>query len=169
MSVSTALILCAHVARSESPAKIDYNLHIRPILAENCFKCHGADEKQRKGKLRLDVREEALAKKAIIPGKPDESEAIKRLITTDEDDMMPPPKEHRKINDADRALLSRWITEGADYKKHWAFIPPVKSPVPEIQNSKFKIQNPIDAFILTKLDDLKLNPAPPASKEQWLR
>lgn len=162
-------LLSAHMVSAEAPAKLDYNNHIRPILAENCFKCHGADEKQRKGKLRLDVRSEALAKKAIMPGKPDESEAIKRLITTDEDEVMPPPKEHRKISDTDRALLTRWINEGAEYKNHWAFIPPVKPAVPEISDSKFSIYNPIDAFILAKLNDLKLSPAAAATKEQWLR
>ncbi len=168
-SASTVLLFCAHVAWAEAPAKLDYNNHIRPILAENCFKCHGADEKQRKGKLRLDVRNEALAKKAIIPGKPDESEVIKRLLTTEEDDVMPPPKEHRKISDAERALLSRWIAEGAEYKNHWAFIPPAQPRVPEIPNAEFPVQNPVDAFILAKLHDLKITPAAPASKEQWLR
>ncbi len=168
-AVFAVLVFCARPVGAEALAKLDYNNHIRPILAENCFKCHGADEKQRKGKLRLDVRAEALAKKAFIPGQPDQSEAIKRLNTTDEDDIMPPPKEHRKISDADRALLARWISEGAEYKNHWAFIPPVKPQVPEITNTAFTIQNPIDAFVLAKLNDLKLAPTAPASKEQWLR
>lgn len=155
--------------RAESEPKVDYNKHVRPILSENCFKCHGSDEKQRKGKLRLDVRDEAIAKKAIIPGKPEDSELLKRLHPTDPEDVMPPTKENRKLSDADAETLRKWIAQGAEYKKHWAFISPVKVPVPNATLPNAPEQNPIDAFVLAKLNELHLKPAGPAPKEQWLR
>src|SRR4051812_1175035 len=112
------------------PEKPDFNKHVRPILAGSCFRCHGSDEKLRKGKLRLDLREAALEKKAIVPGDADASELIKRILTTDEEDVMPPAKEHRALTADQKEILRRWITAGAEYQKHWAFIPPVKAPVP---------------------------------------
>ena len=161
------LILISGKVHADLPSKIDYNQHIRPLLSDACFKCHGSDEKQRKGKLRLDVREDALIKKAIVPGKPDESEMVKRIITTDDEDLMPPAKEHHPLKPGDKELLHRWIAEGAEYKNHWAFIPVMKPPLPADSNSVDT--NPIDAFVLSKLAEQKLQPAAPASKEQWLR
>src|SRR4051812_22543151 len=92
-----AFVIHAGVSSAALPQKLDFNRQIRPLLSENCFRCHGADEKQRKGKLRLDLRDEAIAKKAILPGKPEESELVKRLFTSDEEDVMPPPKENHKL------------------------------------------------------------------------
>ena len=146
-----------------------YNTQIRPILAEHCFKCHGMDEKARKGKLRLDEREDALLKKAVVPGKPEESELIKRIITHDEDELMPPPKENRPISEAQLDLLKRWISAGAPYERHWAFIPPEKPPVPQVKESAALVRNEVDAFVLARVDAEKLSPAKEAPREEWLR
>ena len=100
-----AVVITAWAGRTTADERISFNKQIRPLLSESCFKCHGADEKQRKGKLRLDVREAALEKKAIIPGKPDESELTKRIFTTNEEDVMPPPKEKHALGSADKELL----------------------------------------------------------------
>src|SRR5690349_17378462 len=92
-----------------------YNRDVRPILSDNCFACHGPDKNQRKGKLRLDVREAALEKQAFVPGKPDESELIKRIYTTNADDVMPPPESHKTLTASQKELLARWIAAGAEY------------------------------------------------------
>ncbi len=129
--------------KSESPAasarvpatpapKISFNFQVRPILAENCYACHGPDEKKRKGKLRLDVEAEAVAKGAIKPGDPDESEAIKRLFTQDEDDVMPPPESRHQMTEAQKELLKRWVAQGGHYETHWAFVAPQSPPVPQL-------------------------------------
>ncbi len=149
------------------PEKPEFNKHIRPILAENCFKCHGVDERARKGKLRLDDRNAAVAKKALVPGEAQASELIKRIRTSDGDDVMPPPEEHKVLTDDQKETLRRWVDNGAEYQKHWAFIPPVSPPVPEPDGRKER--NPIDAFVLANLKELKASPAAPAPKEAWLR
>jgi cytochrome c553 len=151
------------------PEQPDYNKHVRPILAAACFKCHGADEKQRKGKLRLDARDAAVEKHAIVPGQPDESELIKRILTSEEDEVMPPVKEHKDLTAEQKEILRRWIAGGAEYKKHWAFIPPVKVAVPEIAGMDGSDAHAIDAFVLQRLRDEHLQPAPAAAKERWLR
>ncbi len=155
-------------AMSESaatvPEKPDYNRHVRPILAEACFKCHGMDEKQRKGKLRLDERADAVEKHAIVPGDAAVSELVRRIDAADEDDIMPPLKEHKTLTADQRETLRRWIAQGAEYKKHWAFIPPEKAPVPAVDGAQ-----PIDAFVRQRLREENLEPAPEASRERWLR
>src|SRR5688572_21638785 len=111
----------AAAASSAAKSKLSYNRDIRPVLSDNCFFCHGPDPNKRKGKLRLDVREEALAKQAIVPGKPGESELVRRILTQDPDDLMPPPESHKILTPAQKELLKRWITEGAEYQNHWAY------------------------------------------------
>src|SRR5882672_8815734 len=128
-----ALLLLSFIcagADAKPPEKISYNRDIRPVLSDNCFFCHGPDPNKRKGKMRLDVREEALAKQTFVPGKPDESELIKRIFTTDTDDLMPPPDSHKVLTSAQKELFRRWIAQGAVYEKHWAYVPPVKPSVP---------------------------------------
>src|SRR5262245_8664534 len=126
--VAAALSLGA--ATAVAGEKVGFNESIRPILSDNCFACHGPDAKNRKGKLRLDIREAALEKKAFIPGKPNESELVKRIETTDPDDLMPPPDSHKVLSAAQKTLLKQWIAEGAVYEGHWAYIPPVKAKTP---------------------------------------
>lgn len=157
-------------------AKIEFNRDVRPILSDTCFHCHGPDVAERKGKLRLDIREEALkpAKSgslAIVPGKPDESELIARVFTSDEDDLMPPTKLHKPLSKAQQETLRQWIAEGAEYQGHWAFIAPTTPPVPKLENPAHtaRVVNPVDAFILARLENEKLQPSPLADKATLIR
>jgi len=161
-------LFCCATFQVRAASKLDFNRDIRPILSDNCFSCHGIDAKHRKADLRLDVVEGAMAKNkdgiaAIQPGNAAASELIKRIVTTDADDLMPPPDSHKKLTAAQIETLKRWVNEGAGYKKHWAFEPPVKSPVPAGAAS------PIDAFVRQSLADHQLQPSPEASREQLIR
>src|ERR1044071_10338373 len=112
---ATLLILLSGLltAAAKPSDKVSYNRDIRPILSDNCFFCHGPDPKKRKAKLRLDIREEALAKEAFVPGEPDKSVLIRRIFTSDGDDLMPPPASHKSLTLAQKQLLRRWIAQGA--------------------------------------------------------
>ena len=145
-------------------AKVDYNEDVRPILSENCFYCHGPDGNKRKAKLRLDVREAALAKKAFVPGDAEASELIKRLASTDSDEVMPPPDSHRTLSTAQKEILKRWIAEGAEYKEHWAFVAPVRPALPA--NGE---KHPVDAFVAAKLAKVGLTLSPEAPRATLLR
>ena len=161
-----------------APAPVDFNRDIRPIMSDTCFKCHGFDDKARKGKLRLDLREEALkagtsGKPAIVPGKPEKSEVIARLFTKDADDLMPPASVHKEITAAQKELFRRWVAEGAKYAGHWAFEAAVAPAVPsskfKVQSSKASPPNAIDQFLLARLEHEKLTFAPEAPPEILLR
>lgn len=161
LAVLGALLLATAV--SAAP-KVDYNYHIRPILSDRCFLCHGPDEKARKAKLRLDVRESALKAGAIVPGKPEESDLIAR-ITAEGHTRMPPKKSNLTLTKDEIALLRTWIAEGAEYKPHWAYLPlPRTIPVPG-----GKGRNALDRFIQARLEREGIKPAPPASREDWVR
>src|SRR5438552_5374124 len=150
-------------------SKLEFNRDIRPILSDNCFSCHGPDKNKRKGKLRLDDRENALQKDAIVPGKPEESELIKRIFTTNEDDLMPTPESNKQLTLDQRELFRKWIAQGAKYEPHWAYIKPERPQVPAIRSPKFEIRNPIDAFILQPLAKSKIEPSPETDKRTLLR
>ena len=141
---------------------ISYNRDIRPLLSDDCFHCHGPDQKTRKGKFRLDVREDAVAKGAIVPGKPRESKLIERIFASNPDDVMPPPEAHKTLSAAQKALLTRWIASGARYEKHWAYVPPVKPPTPPDKN-------PIDILVRQRLRALGMKPSPPADRRTLAR
>ncbi len=171
-----ATVVCASSAlQAEVGAlrKLDFNRDVRPILSDNCFACHGFDSKERKADLRLDMPESALLLKdgvqAIKPGDPAASEVMKRILTTNEDDIMPPPDSHKKLTPKQIETLRRWIAEGAVFKKHWSFETPVKVVVPPISNLKSEASTPIDAFIRAELAEHKLSPSPEATKEQLIR
>ncbi|MFN0128204.1 MAG: PSD1 and planctomycete cytochrome C domain-containing protein [Verrucomicrobiales bacterium] len=154
------------------PAKIGFNRDVRPILSEACFHCHGPDAKARAAKLRLDIREEALkaaesGKTPIVPGQPEKSEVVRRLLTNDEDDVMPPPKAHKALTAQQKAILKRWIAEGASFEAHWTFVPPVKAPVPQVPG--YAIRNPVDAFVAEKLVKIGLPFSPEADKATLIR
>jgi hypothetical protein len=151
-----------------SPAEIRYNRDIRPLLSDNCFRCHGPDKNQRKGKLRLDDRAIAVERKAIVPGKPEESELVRRIYAADPDDIMPPGETHKELSSAQKALLKGWIAQGAQYEPHWAYIRPVRAPIPAVKNQAW-IQNPIDAFILAGLERHGVAASRPAEKRTLLR
>ena len=142
--------------------EIQFNRDIRPILSDKCFYCHGPDKNQRKGKMRLDIREEALAKEAFVPGKPDESELVRRIFTTDADDLMPPPDAHKELTSAQKDLLKRWIAQGANYQKHWAYELPLRPVVPAGQNG-------IDYLVGKRLKEIGLKPSPEADRRTLSR
>lgn len=156
-------------------AQVDFNRDVRPILSDACFACHGPDEAKAKAKLRLDSREHALkpAKSgaiAIVPGKPDESELIKRIFATDEDDVMPPAKAHKTVTTAQKETLRAWIAQGAAYQGHWAFTLPSRPPVP-VPSGPLKdwARTPVDAFIAQRLTSEGLKPQPEAAREVLIR
>lgn len=162
----------ARAAENSATRPIDYNRDVRPILSENCFLCHGFDEKTREADLRLDVAESALADRdgvpALVPGKPDESELWRRVSSTDEAEMMPPPDSHRVLKPEQKEVLKRWIEEGAAYAKHWSFIPPVKADLPEVSDANWP-RNEIDHFVLARLDADSLKPSPAADRRTLAR
>ena len=129
-----------------SAEPISFSRQIRPILSENCIACHGPDEKARKGKLRLDDEQDAKRDRkgdfVVLPGKPEQSELIKRIESTDPDDVMPPPKQHKTIPAAQVALLKAWIKQGAPWGRHWSYEPVARPAVPKNGEA-----NPVDAFL----------------------
>jgi hypothetical protein len=158
---------------ARSQERISYNQHIRPILSDNCFYCHGPDKNHRDGKFRLDERDSALKggrskNPAVVPGKPQDSELIKRIETADEDDVMPPPKTHKTLTAAQKKVLRQWIAQGAEYEPHWAYIVPKRPDVPKVQNARW-VRNPIDEFILAALEKHGINPSAEADRATLLR
>ncbi len=172
MSAVAALISNRQASAQSSP--ISFNRDIRPIFSDTCFRCHGPDKNARKAGLRLDIREEAIKKSRsgitpIIPGKPDESEIVRRIFSRDKSEMMPPEEAHKTLTTTQKELIRRWVTEGAKYEGHWAYQAITRPPVPEIQNPKFKIQNPIDAFIQARLVKEGLTPSSEADRRTLIR
>src|SRR5947208_2511752 len=136
------------VNQTRADSKPEYNRDVRPILNENCFACHGQDKTARKGGLRLDIREEAIKKEAFVPGDVEKSALVERIFAIEKDKIMPPPKAHKKLTDAQKETLKRWIATGAEYQPHWAFIAPKRSTLPTVKDAKW-VRNPIDAFVLS--------------------
>jgi len=170
LSLASFLVaLAAGPAAADAPAKVDFAREVLPILSDNCYACHGPDAKARKGDLRLDTKDDAHASGTIKPGKSAESELYRRITSADPDEVMPPAKATKQLTAAQKAVLKRWIDEGAPWGRHWAFDQPTRPPVPETRNSKLETRNPIDAFVLARLRKEKLNPAPVATKEQLVR
>lgn len=169
-----ALALALPSSANDVRSRVDFSRDIRPILSDKCFACHGFDEKQRKGGLRLDQAESALGPaksgtRAVIPGQPSASGLIQRLVTTDADDRMPPPESGKTVTPAQVALLERWIREGAEFKEHWAFVPPVRPPVPAAGGAGAPTGNPIDAFVQARLAQENLSPGPEADRTTLVR
>ena len=152
--------------------KVDFNRDIRPILSDVCFHCHGPDENQREADLRLDNKTGAFAKRdgstTIVPGKPGSSELIRRITSTDPDERMPPADADRKLNPQQIELFRRWIAQGAEWKQHWSFVAPKRQPLPTVKNKSW-IANPVDAYILARLEREGLSPSPPADKTTLIR
>jgi hypothetical protein len=173
-SVLAAILALAFpsLAAPATGGKVDFARDISPILSAKCFACHGPDDAHRKAKLRLDVRDAAIAsrdgKPAIVPGSLTKSELWRR-INAKNDDVMPPRKEGKPLTSPELALIKKWLEQGAPYAEHWAFVPPVRPAVPPIGNRQSATSNPIDAFILAKLATEKLRPSPPADKPTLLR
>jgi hypothetical protein len=160
-------------SESTMPRKLEYNRDIRPILSNNCFKCHGLDERTRKAGLRLDHRDDAtrpsqLGGTAIVPFEPSRSELIRRVFSSDEAVVMPPPASQRSLSAAEKTLLRTWIEQGAEYQPHWSFIPPGKVSLPAVSQSKWP-RNAIDYFILARLESERLLPSPEADRATLIR
>lgn len=170
--VVLALLAMAFLGRAATNSEVDFNLHIRPILSDHCFKCHGPDAQTRKAKLRLDRREDATQTRdkttPIVPGHPDQSEVVRRIRSQDANESMPPPEAGLPLSAGDKEMLTRWIAAGANYQPHWALCPIRLPAVPEVQRSDL-VRNPIDAFILARLEREGFSLSPPASPEKSIR
>lgn len=157
-----------------SAQDVVYNRDVRPILAENCFSCHGFDQKTREAGLRLDTADGSTAilesgSAAIVPRKPDESELVLRIFSDDHDTLMPPPESGKQLTPEQKHTLKAWIAQGAEYQKHWAFISPLKNPPPIVAASDLIQHNAIDAFIQDRLKPSGLAPSPAADPVTLIR
>ncbi len=157
------------------PAKVDYNIHVKPVLSDKCFACHGPDKAKQKAGLRLDMAATAYSelpdhpdKVAIDPGNLVGSEMFHRMMSDDPEYVMPSVNSHLTLSAKEKATLIKWIEQGAEYKPHWAFVKPEKANVPDVKNTAWP-GNPIDRFILNKLEDENMQPSLPAQKELLLR
>jgi hypothetical protein len=160
---------------TDIPKQVTFNAHIRPIFSDTCFACHGFDAKHREADLRLDTPEGAYAKlkdsneHAIVPGKPEESAILKRLFSTDPEEIMPPPDFHKPFTERQKKLVQAWVAQGAKYEEHWAFTPITKPSVPTLAANQDRVVNPIDSFILSNLASEKITPSPLADRATLLR
>lgn len=153
------------------PKQLDYNFHIKPILSDRCFSCHGPDANHQEAELRLDNAKDATAPlasgagRAIVPGAPEKSILLKRILSHDPEQIMPPPSSNLSLDAREMAILSRWIEEGAEYKPHWAFLKPEKPEIPSVSDQDWSV-NPVDHFILARLAEKNLEPSEKA--EDWV-
>ncbi|MEZ4824999.1 MAG: DUF1553 domain-containing protein [Bacteroidia bacterium] len=162
-------------AEKNLPEVIDFNLHVKPILSDRCFACHGPDKNARKADLRLDTEEGSFAALdslgrvfPVVAGDVRHSAIVQRMISTDPEYQMPPPESNLTISPEEIATIAKWIRQGAKWKDHWAFIPPEKHPVPPVKNRRWP-RNEIDFFVLSRLEKAAIQPAPEADKETLLR
>jgi hypothetical protein len=162
------VLLIACMGATVAAAAPDFDRDIRPILSDRCFYCHGPDAEQRQADMRLDTREGAIAA-VIVPGKPDESELVRRITSDDPDERMPPPDSHLSLTDAEKQLLRAWIAEGAKYTEHWAFQPlPDEIAVPAARDEAWP-RKTLDRFVLARLEAEQLEPSPAADPLRLLR
>jgi cytochrome c553 len=169
---SLAALGGASTSAEHAPAP-RYDRDIRPLLAERCLTCHGPDAKKRQAELRLDQRESALAPHpdgiAIVPGKPEESELVRRITHHDVGERMPPATSgKRPLSDAEKELLRRWIADGAVYEPHWSFVPPARPPLPSVKDERW-VRDPLDRFVLARLEQQGIAPGPEAEPATLLR
>ncbi|WP_232835042.1 DUF1553 domain-containing protein [Pleomorphovibrio marinus] len=162
-------------AETSIPSEIDYNIHVKPILSDRCFSCHGPDPNTREAGLRLDMAEGAYGpladnknKVAVSPGNLHRSDVYERLVSDDPEKMMPPPQSNLTLSSREKAIIVRWIEQGATYKPHWAYIKPEKNILPKVSDPTWP-NNEIDYFVMSKLDQINLKPSPPAEKERLIR
>lgn len=182
--IKTLILICAALAAiahsadravaADDKTTVSFNRDIRPIFSDTCFRCHGPDKNARKAGLRLDIRDEATKKTKsgvipIVPGKPEESEIVRRVFSNDEYEMMPPKAAHKALTEKQKETIKRWVAEGAKYEGHWAYQPIVRPAAPEISNLKSQIRNPIDAFIQARLAKEGLTPSPEAGRRTLIR
>jgi mono/diheme cytochrome c family protein len=154
------------------PAIVEFNRDVRPILSDNCFRCHGPDRARRKADLRLDTKDGAFAdlggRHALVPGDPDKSELLRRVAADNPRERMPPMKSGRRLTERQIQLLRRWIEQGSKWQAHWSLIAPKRPPLPRVQNTAWPV-NPIDFFVLERLEREGLRPSPPADRTTLIR
>ena len=167
--------LDSNKSKSNLPDTIDYIFDVKPILSDRCYLCHGPDEGTREGGLRLDTKEgafkaigENLDRYAIVPGKPEQSMLVSKIINTDPQKVMPPISSNLELSEYEKQVLIKWIEQGAEWKDHWSFVPPKKPELPQIKNQEWA-SNSIDYFISKRLEQENLKPSEEASKEQLIR
>jgi hypothetical protein len=173
MSCSRSLPEKVELAYESLPEFVDYNFHIKPILSDRCYNCHGPDAQTRKAGLRLDIEEEAFkklesGKRAFVKGSIDNSEVIHRLLSNDPDLVMPPPESELTVSDREIALIAKWLDQGSKWKEHWSFLTIEKKQVPDIKNSWTR-HNEIDNFIQENLLQVGLEPSLEADKEHLIK
>ena len=168
----TLHLLCVgvHAAEEPLPETIQFNRHVRPILSDKCYACHGPDDKARKADLRfdlpLDISTAPVAGSAIVPGNPDASELVRRILTTDAEDQMPPADQKKQLSTRDKAMLQAWIAQGAEYEPHWAYLPPTNPEAPDVG---VPTASPIDAFIQRELNRQGLTAQASADRRTLIR
>jgi hypothetical protein len=181
LSFSTCCLMAACTNQPESSHQlspkdqISYNFHVRPILSDNCFACHGPDANKREAGLRLDEQEAAYAAlkdypdvHAIVPGEPGQSEALRRILSDNPEEMMPPPSSNLVLTQEERDIIKKWISQGAQYEPHWAFVTPEKRSLPKVKDKAWP-SNEIDYFVWDKMRQQGLKPNPAASKVHLLK
>lgn len=166
------LLLVGLLATQAGRAEVDFTRDIRPLLSDNCFACHGPDQGKRKAKLRLDMRAGATAdlggRAAVVPGSPEKSELIRRILSTDPEEVMPPPASSKTLNAGQRQRLVAWVKEGAPWADHWVFVPPKNPELPAVKHRRWP-RNPIDQFILARLEQESLEPSREADRRTLIR
>jgi hypothetical protein len=172
--VVNAIAILTLAASALAADVVHFNRDIRPIMSNTCFRCHGPDKSSRMADMRLDIREEAVKQSEsgntpIVPGKPEESEIIKRIFAEDPAFRMPPEYSHKVLSDAQKQTIRRWVAEGARYEGHWSFQPVERPAVPEVAGTGAPIRNPIDAFIQSRLLKESLKPAHEADRRTLIR
>jgi Protein of unknown function (DUF1553)/Protein of unknown function (DUF1549)/Planctomycete cytochrome C len=166
---------CGNYRNDQIPERISYNFHVRPILSDKCFACHGPDANKRKAGLRLDIADSAFrhlkddpSRFALVPGMPDKSYVYLKISSKDTTERMPPPSSHLELSSRDIKIIEKWIRQGAKYEPHWAFVAPGRPEVPSVKKKGWA-QNEIDRFILRKLEENDLTPNDKADKERLLK
>ena len=168
----TCLLGCGAQETDVAEESVQYNRDVRPILSDKCFHCHGPDAAARQADLRLDRREEALAERngrqVIVPGEPSNSELIRRILSTNDDERMPPPDSGVSLSPEEIGILRRWIQNDAEYQAHWSFISPKRPPLPDVADRTWP-KNAIDHFVLAELERHGLKPSPAADAAMLIR
>lgn len=172
-SIAGVVALAVVAVDATGEEKLRFNRDIRPILTEKCFACHGPAAKRDDGVIRLDLRDDLLQPDAegravLVPGKPDDSELVRRILATDESLRMPPADSKKPLTDDEKQRLVRWVREGAEYEPHWAFVPPVRPLLPDVTQTDWPC-NEIDRFVLARLEQEGFSPSPRADKPTLLR
>ncbi|MFM8272136.1 MAG: DUF1549 domain-containing protein, partial [Gemmata sp.] len=160
--------LVAFAAHTSAQDKVDFARDVLPILSNHCFQCHGPGEKSRQGDLRLDTRQDALRKSGavIVPGKSAESEVMRRILSADPKEQMPPKKANKPLKPEQVATLKKWIDAGAPWGTHWSFAAPTRPATP---TTKHPARSPIDSFVLARLEKEGIAPGTEADKERLIR